>query len=252
MEIQWRVIWALILREMLTRYGRSNIGFLWLFVEPMIFIGIIAGIWSTLRSLSNPNIPIAAFALTGYATVLLWRNIPGRCIGAIEANRTLLHHRHVKILDIYIARILLEQGAVTTSFVVLGFLMGMMGWLQPPEDILQVLAGWLMLAWFGAALALTLASLAERWEVIAKFWSPVSVILFPLSGTAFMADALPAHGRELILYMPMIHGVEYIREGFFGTLVTAHYDMFYLTLWNIGLTLFGLSQVRLSHKVRDV
>ena len=35
--IQLRVIWALLLRESLTRYGRHNIGFLWLFVEPMLF-----------------------------------------------------------------------------------------------------------------------------------------------------------------------------------------------------------------------
>ena len=31
-----QVVWALILREILTRYGRHNIGFLWLFVEPML------------------------------------------------------------------------------------------------------------------------------------------------------------------------------------------------------------------------
>ena len=31
-----RVIGALLLRELLTRYGRNNIGFLWLFVEPRV------------------------------------------------------------------------------------------------------------------------------------------------------------------------------------------------------------------------
>ncbi|MFN5779339.1 MAG: capsule polysaccharide export ABC transporter permease, partial [Novosphingobium sp.] len=36
-QVQRRVIGALLLREMLTRYGRNNIGFLWLFVEPMLF-----------------------------------------------------------------------------------------------------------------------------------------------------------------------------------------------------------------------
>ena len=34
-KIQRRVVWALTLREILTRYGRHNIGFLWLFAEPM-------------------------------------------------------------------------------------------------------------------------------------------------------------------------------------------------------------------------
>mgnify|MGYP003287754068 CR=1 FL=1 len=32
------------------------------------------------------NFPIAAFALSGYSTVLLWRNMPTRCISAVEPN----------------------------------------------------------------------------------------------------------------------------------------------------------------------
>ena len=41
--VQWRILGALLIREMLTRYGRHNIGFLWLFVEPMIFtLGVTA------------------------------------------------------------------------------------------------------------------------------------------------------------------------------------------------------------------
>jgi ABC-type polysaccharide/polyol phosphate export permease len=38
--------------------------------------------------------------------------------------------------------------------------------------------------------------------------------------------------------------VEYVREGYFGSQVTAHYDMAYMALWNIGLTVLGLAQVR--------
>ena len=45
-RIQRRVIWALVMREILTRYGRHNIGFLWLFVEPMIFTLLVTLLWS--------------------------------------------------------------------------------------------------------------------------------------------------------------------------------------------------------------
>lgn len=244
LRVQGRVIWAMIMREMLTRYGRNNLGFLWMFLEPMIFVAVISGIWAATRSIHNSSIPIIAFALTGYSSMLLWRTLPARCIGAVEANKTLLHHRYVKVLDIFFARIALEQGAVTTSFVVLGLIMWVMGWLQPPEDVLEVAGGWILLAWFGAGLALTLAALAERWDLVAKFWAPLSIILFPLSGAAFTADALPPATRELFLWLPMMHGVEIIREGYFGSLVKSHYETGYLMTWNISLTLFGLSQVR--------
>ena len=68
-----RVIGALVLRELLTRYGRNNIGFLWLFVEPMLFVMIITAVWAATRSIHGSQIPIVAFALTGYTSLLMWR-----------------------------------------------------------------------------------------------------------------------------------------------------------------------------------
>ena len=65
--INRRVIGALLMREMLTRYGRNNIGFLWLFVEPMLFTLVITAFWTATRSIHGSAIPIVAFALTGYS-----------------------------------------------------------------------------------------------------------------------------------------------------------------------------------------
>ena len=44
--VQRRVIFALLMREVLTRFGRHNIGFLWMFVEPMVFTLFVAGLWT--------------------------------------------------------------------------------------------------------------------------------------------------------------------------------------------------------------
>jgi ABC-type polysaccharide/polyol phosphate export permease len=47
MRYEIRVIGALLMREILTRYGRHNIGFMWLFVEPMMFtLGVLA-LWTS-------------------------------------------------------------------------------------------------------------------------------------------------------------------------------------------------------------
>jgi ABC-type polysaccharide/polyol phosphate export permease len=101
-----------------------------------------------------------------------------------------------------------------------------------------------MLAWFGAGLALFLGSLSERSEVIEKLWHPVSYLLFPLSGAAFMVEWLPQQAQEVILYLPMVHGVEILREGFFGNAVHAHYDIEYMIICNLCLTLVGFAMER--------
>jgi len=242
--VQGRVIHALLMREILTRYGRHNIGFLWLFVEPMIFTTGVTILWSLTKAVHGSTLPIVAFALTGYSSVLLWRNMPARCIGAIEPNLSLMFHRNVKAIDIFLARLLLEAGGATISFVTLSLFYIYIGWLEPPNDVLEVIGGWLMIAWFGSALAMFLGALSEKSEAVEKIWHPASYLAFPLSGAAFMVDALPQSAQSFILYVPMVNGVEIVREGYFGHLVRAHYDFPYMLVCCLVLTFAALTQVR--------
>jgi ABC-2 type transport system permease protein/capsular polysaccharide transport system permease protein len=238
-----------MLREMLTRYGRHNIGFLWLFAEPMMFTLGVTALWTATKSVHGSNLPIVAFAVTGYSSVLLWRNMPSRTIGALSPNLSLLYHRNVRPMDIYIARLALEGAGATMSFVFLVLFFNFIGWLDLPEDVLHVAFGWIMLAWFGAATALLLGALSETSETVEKLWHPAAYILFPLSGAAFLVNSLPEAAQRIVLILPMVHGVEYIREGYFGSRIVAHYDMGYMALCNTVLTVLGLAQMRKMSRV---
>lgn len=249
-SIQRRVIGALLMREILTRYGRHNIGFLWLFIEPMLFTLGVTALWTLSGANHGSSLPIVAFALTGYSSVLLWRNMPARCISAIEPNLSLLYHRHIKMIDVYFSRLALEAAGATISFVVLALLFISIGWLSPPEDVLKIALAWVLLAWFGAALAISLGSIAYDSEIVDRIWHPASYLLFPLSGAAYLVDALPKQAQEVVLYLPMVHGVELLREGYFGSAITAHYDIGYMAGFCAVLTLIGLIQTRsLNRKV---
>lgn len=242
--IQRRVIGALLMREVLTRYGRHNIGFLWLFVEPMLFTLGVTALWTLAGIGHGSNLPIVAFAITGYSSVLLWRNMPSRCIGAIGPNLALMYHRHVKVMDIFAARLLLEAAGATISFVVLGLFFNAIGWISPPEDIGKVLFAWFMLAWFGFSLAVLMGAWSEQSELVDKFWHPTSYLLFPLSGAAYMVDALPTAAQQFVLMLPMVNGVELLREGYFGSTFKAHYDMGYMAVVCACMSLLGMAKMR--------
>jgi capsular polysaccharide transport system permease protein len=240
LEIQLRVIGALLMREVLTRYGRHNIGFMWMFAEPMMFTLGVAALWSFAK-IGHGDLPIFAFAVTGYSSVLLWRNMPSRCAGAIEPNLALMYHRNVKILDIFVSRILLEFAGASISFMALTLFFIFVGLMGYPEDVLKIVLGWLMLTWFGGALAIVLGALSYLSEVIEKLWHPITYLTFPLAGAAYMVEWLPDDARRFVLYLPMVHGVEILREGYFGSIVRAHYDMAYMSLICLCMTLVGLS-----------
>lgn len=247
-RIQIRVLHAIFLRELLTRYGRHNIGFLWIFVEPMIFTLGVTALWTATQSFHGSNLPIVAFAITGYSTVLLWRNMPSRCILAVTYNSAIMYHRQVKAMDIYLGRIMLEAIGASMSFVILSSFFIFIEWMEPPEDVLLVVFAWIMIALFGASLAIFLASLSERWEVIERLWHPASYLAFPLSGAAFLVSSLPTGAQNFVLYIPMVHGTEMLREGFFGTKVNTIYDVGYLVGSTLVMMTLGLA---LSRRVSD-
>lgn len=210
----------------------------------MIFTLGVTALWTAAQAVHGSNLPIVAFAITGYSTVLLWRNMPSRCILAVTFNSAIMYHRQVKAIDIYLARIMLEAIGASMSFFFLSVFFIFIEWMEPPEDLLLVLGGWILIAAFGASLAIFLASLSERFEIVEKLWHPTSYLVFPLSGAAFLVTSLPVRAQNFVLYFPMVHGTEMIREGYFGTKVDTLYDAGYLAACTLVMMSLGLALSR--------
>ena len=186
------MIRALLMREVITRFGRHNLGVLWLVGEPMVFTLGVAALWSAAGLSHGSGLPIIAFAITGYSSVLMWRNSVSRCNSAIQQNFGLLYHRNVQVIDVFLTRIILEIAGATGSFIVLAAVLHHR-WLDqaPGGPARRWSQGWLMLAWFGARSALTIGAATAYSEIVERLWHPASYLLFPLSGAAFMVEWLP-------------------------------------------------------------
>jgi capsular polysaccharide transport system permease protein len=244
LAIQRRVLHALLLREIITRFGRENLGVLWLVGEPMLFTLGIVTLWSAVGLHHGSAIPIVAFAVTGYSSVLMWRNSASRTSVAIAQNKALLFHRNVRVLDVLFTRIVLEIGGATASFIFLSFVFIFVGWMPLPIDPLEVVYGWVLLAWFGTSLALLIGAGTAYSEIVERLWHPAAYLMFPISGAAFMVDWLPPDLQKVVLLLPMVHGTEILREGYFGNVVRTHYDVGYMTTSCLVLSLAGLYVVR--------
>jgi capsular polysaccharide transport system permease protein len=241
---QRRVLYALLMREVITRFGRENLGVLWLVGEPMMFTLGVTAMWTAAGMNHGSAIPIVAFAVTGYSSVLLWRNCASHVTFGIEENKSLLYHRNVQVIDVLLMRILLEIGGATASFLVLSTFFILIGWMSLPVDLLRVVEGWLMLAWFGTSLAIFVGAATAVSNIVERLWHPTSYLLFPLSGAAFMVEWLPPDFQKGVLLLPMVHGAEMLRQGFFGNVVRTHYDVRYMAEICLVLTLGGLYLVR--------
>ena len=243
LAMQRRVISALLLREILTRYGRHNIGFLWLFIEPMMFSVGITILWSYTQ-IAKGSVPVAGFALTGYSSLVLWRNTVNKMTGAAASNKGLLYHQQVKILDIVLARSLLEFAGVTTSLVILTVVFLQLGLIDMPVDPLTAVIGWLYLMWFVCGVGMIAAYLGAVSELFDRIWHVAMYLTLPFTGALSIVAWLPPEAQHILLFSPMVNAVEMLREGYFGVGAKAIYSVQYMVEVNTAVTLLGLLLVR--------
>ena len=244
LKVQARCLYALMIREMMMRYGRDNLGFLWIFIEPMLLCVGVMIIWSLIRTQFEHGLTVVALVLTGYMPLTLWRHITNN-VGIMPFKRSiaLLYHRHVSLLDVYFTRVFLELAGATAAFVLVVGTLVAADLIDPPHDIGLVIGGWLLMGLLSAGVALQMALLTESSEIWERFVPVFQYLLIPVSGCFFMVDWMPTFAQDLVWYNPTVHCFEMIRAGFFGDSVRTFYTPWYPAAYSIGLFALGIGFV---------
>lgn len=246
LELQRIVIGALMMREVHTRYGRENLGFLWLFLDPMILCTGVMGIWWVMHGSSEHGVPILAFCVTGYMPLVLWRHVINRAVHCFRANGALLYHRQIRVLDLLLSRFLLEIYGAMIAFSVIAFIFWAIGLYQPPKDLGLFYLGWLYFILFTSGLGLIIGPLTEMVHWAEKIVGPFMYFSLPVCGVFFMVEWLPAKAQRVLEWVPTVNAYEMIRGGQFGSGVHPHYDIGYMTLVCVATVSLGLY---LTHNV---
>jgi capsular polysaccharide transport system permease protein len=242
--VQLRVIHALVLREMQTRFGRSRLGILGMFLEPVIFAGFMALMRSTLEfGRTVPGISMFVFALVGYLPFFTFRAIVSRAPGTVQSNVTLLYHAPIRLLDVVLARHVLEAAVVMSvmAFIVIGLAI----WADMPPHAIPTLAlGLVLLFLYAHGVGLLAAALSAVSSIARALINPLLFLSMPLSGAMIAVHMLDPALGEVLLWNPQVHIHEMVREGFFGDKLPSHFDVGYLAFWVGVVNLFGLAALR--------
>lgn len=224
---QVRVIHALMIRELNTRYGRENIGFLWIMAEPLLFAGLVASIWRVWKGPEEHGIGIVAFVVTGYIPITLFRHGVSRSASVFTANSSLMYHRQIKILDFVLVRFIIELLGGMMAYVFIGCVLIAFDQFPMPQDIGLFIAGWMVYALFSFSICLIVAPLSEMSEVVEKLIPVTTYVMIPFSGLFTLASWLPPDVRQYLLWSPFVNGMEMMRKGLWGDQITAYYNV-----WN--------------------
>ncbi len=247
-----RIIGAMILRETTTRYGREGLGFLWVVGEPLLFCGVVLIMWSIIKPEYEHGIRLGPFVMSGYMCLILLRHTIGFLISAVQANGGLLYHRQIKVLHIFVSRVLLEFFGTTAAFVVVYIALAVLGQIGLPADFLKLYGGWLILGGMATGMALILAALSMRSELMERLVPVLNYAMIPISGAFFMIGWLPASVRDMILWIPFPNAVEMLRDGLFGEFVPTYYSVSYALICMVLMNFLGLLLVATLGDLTDV
>ncbi|WP_404711408.1 ABC transporter permease [Sphingomonas sp. MMS24-J13] len=240
-KVQTRVIKALMIRELTTRFGRENIGFLWMMVEPLLFAILVSIMWSVLRA-EEHGIGVVAFVVTGYLPLTLFRHAVSRSVKAFSANGSLLYHSQIKIVDFIFVRFAIEMIGTMMAYVFICTILYALKLFPAPAHYLDLIMGWILYCLFTLALCLILAPASEMSDALEKFIPVSTYIMIPFSGTFNMMSWLSPTLRDVLYWSPPVNAMEMMRYGVFGDDITAYYDptvplAVSIVLLPIGLTL---------------
>ncbi|GLQ05758.1 hypothetical protein GCM10007924_09790 [Sneathiella chinensis] len=240
LKILFRVVGALMLREMTTRFGRNGLGYLWVVIQQIIFISVFALLFEY-RGRSLPyGVSMLAFLITGINAFFIFRNTVSQVRNALKSNISLLYYRQVSPFSIYMSRAVLET---LTGIFIFGALVGISvvsGEELRMTSVLQVLGILVMLGLFGTCYGLLMATISTFVPSIKHFEQAINRILFFTSGLFYYANELPQGLREILLWNPLLHLIELLRDGFFATYTAEYASLEYVMWWTAGFLFFAL------------
>jgi len=211
----------------------------------MLGLGVAAWQWAMGGTATMPgDLNKFSFFLIGYILFYLFRTLVSRSPSGIASNFQLLYHSRVTVEAVMWARSVLDAAAVAICIGIFLLLIGIL-YGEWPTDPLQMVAGviLMMLLAHGTGL-IFLSATAMNSQIVDRIVHPFTYLSIPFSGMFYMVWWMPGSFQEVLLWSPLIHIMEFTREGQFGPRVPYNYSLSFVIIWITILNFVGLCALK--------
>lgn len=246
----FRSVVALMLREMVTRYGGTPGGYLWTIAEPVGGIAMMVIVFTVGLKLRTPalgiNFPL--FFATGMLTLNVYQGIMTAVQRSLSYSRPLLLYPGIGFVEAILARFLLEfLTRLVVIYVVLGgILLGFET--RVILDLPPILAALGLAALLGLAMGCLNAYLLPTFPLWESVWGILTTPLTLASGIFFIYEGLPEIGQDVLWYNPLMHVTGLMREGFYPTYDPTYISPVYVGVWILVPGFLGIMLLRKHHR----
>ena len=244
---QVRIIGLLLFREGRTRFAEAPFRAIYDLVEPLIFIFIFYTFHEFIMREVKYGTSMLLFFSTGFTPYFIFLSISMGSRGSAREARSLRNFPIVTPLDLVIARSIFELLAAAPIYFLLFYAMWFYGIPEAvPSDPAKLVGSLAVICVFGLGVGLFnagISTIIPAWKIIYGYAAKGLMIT---SGVHRVVEYLPEYFRGLMIWNPMMHGVEWFRSGFYPLYPTYSLDLDYLFKW-AGITLvLGLAFERVA------
>ncbi len=212
---QARVVKALMLRDMRTRFGRTLFGYVIIIGWPLSHLLALMTIYLFLRSIIPVGTSPAVFFATGLLPYILFLYPSRMIMMSIVQNQPLLYFPIVKSFDVILARGLLET--ITSFWVTAVFCFILVLFrvdIVPvyPEEALLAIFATIYLAFSLGFFSAIIFKMFRGWMVVHIVFV---IVLYFTSGALFLPSALPDTAQYFLWFNPLLHSVEWLRSAYY-------------------------------------
>ncbi len=245
---QARVIGALVLRETRSAFGDTQLGYLWAIANPALSTLVLVIIFSSIGRSPAFGTSFALFFATGILPFRTYSKLSSSLMTAISSSRGLLSYPLVNEVDILISKYILIV-LTYLMIVVVFFSIIIVGDDAPwPVHIEVCFTAFGSLSLLGLGAGATNAVIFRLWPTWKQLESIISRPLFFLSGIFYVPSEFPTHIVKILAWNPVLHGIEWFREGYYSNYNSIVLSKSYLLTCAMILLLLGFFGERLYRK----
>jgi len=213
-----RVMRAVLIQDMRTRFGASHIGYLIAIAWPLSHLGIMTLVYAIRMSIAPVGDSPAVFVGTAIVPYILCF-YPARLLAmGIPQNRQLLYIPAIQPLHLIFSRCILEMLNAVIVLAVFMFAISLFDIDILPPDMAEASKAIGAAIFLGIGLGfLNVVMCAIVGPHFLTFFILVMIGLYMISGAYLPPNAIPPNLREYLAYNPLTQLVEWLRSAYYAS-----------------------------------
>ena len=236
-----RVLDALMLREARTFFTHSRLGYAWALFEPLMHVFALTVAMLFLGGSHTPPIgeSMPVFYMTGVLPYLFFCHLTEKGLDLVHSQQIVLSLPQVTLADAVGASLLLRAATDLMVLVLSLLIFAAIGMGGMPHDVMGMGLAYGVLFLLSAGVAGINLGLSTISSVPGRLWPVVLRACYFLSGIFYHPDMMPTEFREWVLWNPLVHVIEWVRQSYYPLYVSPYLDMTYLLRCTLVALLLG-------------